>query len=69
MEEELVLDALIEIGREAPPPKVQVPDDEDSRFQEFLSNLRKIKDKETHFSLYNALIHHLWENTVILIVR
>uniref|UniRef100_A0A0D3E4V0 Uncharacterized protein n=1 Tax=Brassica oleracea var. oleracea TaxID=109376 RepID=A0A0D3E4V0_BRAOL len=55
------LDAPIGIGREAPPPEVQIPDNEDNRFQEFLSRFRKIKDKEAHFSLRNALIDHLWK--------
>ena len=53
--------APIELGREAPPPEVQIPDNEDNRLQEFLSRFRKIKDKEAHFSLRNALIDHLWE--------
>ena len=61
IEDERDLDAPIGIGREAPPPEVQIPDNEDNRFQEFLSRFRKIKDKEAHFSLRNALIDHLWE--------
>ena len=59
IEDERDLDAPIGIGREAPPPEVQIPDNEDNQFQEFLSRFRKIKDKETHFSLRNALIDHL----------
>ncbi|KAL0680633.1 hypothetical protein Bca4012_047480 [Brassica carinata] len=71
IEDERDLDAPIGIGKEAPPPppEVQLPDNENNRFQEFLSRFRKIKDKEAHFSFRNALIDHLWENLVIMIVR
>ena len=41
IEDERDLDAPIGIGREAPPPEVQIPDNEDNRFQEFLSRLKK----------------------------
>ena len=59
IEDERDLDAPIGIGREAPPPDVQIPDNENNRFQEFLSRFRKIKDKEAYFSFRNALIDHL----------
>ena len=36
--------------------------DENQRFQEFLFRHRRIKDKDAHFALRNALINHLWEN-------
>lgn len=34
--------------------------DDDARFQEFLARHKKIKDREAHFELRNALIEHLW---------
>ena len=62
IEDERDLDASIVIGRKALPPEVQIPDDEDNRFQEFISRFRKIKDyKEVQFSFQNALIDHLWK--------
>ena len=69
IEDERDLDAPIEIRREAPPPEVQIPDDEYNRFQEFLSRVRKIKDKKIHFSFRNALIDHLWENIVMMMFK
>ncbi|KAL1205518.1 hypothetical protein V5N11_026702 [Cardamine amara subsp. amara] len=62
IEDERDLEAQIEVGREAPPPKVEIADNETTRFQKFLARYRQIKDKEAHFSLRNALIDHLWEN-------
>ena len=35
--------------------------DEVTPFQEFLAWHKKIKDKEAHFELRNALIEHIWE--------
>ena len=54
IEDERDLDSPNEIRREAPPPEVQIPDDEYNRFQEFLSRFRKIKDKEVlfHFGMH-----------------
>ncbi|XP_020271618.1 uncharacterized protein LOC109846782 [Asparagus officinalis] len=31
------------------------------RFQRFLARHKRLKNKEAHFSLRNALIEHLWE--------
>ena len=51
----------IEVAREVPPMEVEIAIDEDSRFQQFLVRYKRIKDKEVHFNLRNALIDHLWE--------
>ena len=51
----------IEVAREVPPMEVEMTIDEDSRFQQFLARYKRIKDKEVHFNLLNALIDHLWE--------
>ncbi|XP_033140542.1 putative nuclease HARBI1 [Brassica rapa] len=61
IEDERELDAPIEFGREAPPPDIEIAEDENVRFQNFLARFRNIKNKEAHFSLRNALIDHLWE--------
>lgn len=61
IDDERDFDAPIGIRREAPLPYVQVRDDKDSRFREFLNCFRKIKDKGAHFLFRNALIDHLWE--------
>ncbi|XP_023640317.1 uncharacterized protein LOC111831041 [Capsella rubella] len=45
------LDAPIEVEREVPPLAVQIAEDDDIRFQEFLGRFKKRKDKEAHFSL------------------
>ena len=57
--DERELDAPIEFGREAPPPGIKIAEDENVRFQNFFARFRNIKDKETHFSLRNALVDHL----------
>ena len=44
-----------------PAPEVEMVVDETTRFQEFLTRHKQIKDKETHIALRNALIEHLWE--------
>ena len=61
IEDERDLHAPIEVEREVPVPEVDMVVDDNIRFQEFLGRYRKIKDKEAHFSLRNALIDHLWE--------
>ncbi|CAH8278461.1 unnamed protein product [Arabidopsis lyrata] len=61
IEDERDLNAPIEVGREDPPPEVELAEDESTRFQEFLARYQQIKDKEAHFSLRNALVDHLWE--------
>lgn len=49
LEDECDLDAPIGFEREAPPPEVEIAENESSRFQEFFTRYRKIKDKEAHF--------------------
>lgn len=61
IEDERELDAPIELGREAPLPDIEIAEDENVRFQNFLARFKNIKDKEAHFSLRNALVDHLWE--------
>ena len=61
IEEERDVSAPIQDCREAPTPTVEMTQDEDTQFQEFLHRYRQIKNKEAHFVLRNALIDHLWE--------
>jgi len=62
IDDERDLEAPIEVEREVPFPEVEIVGNNNARFQEFLSRFRKIKDKEAHFLLRNALVDHLWEN-------
>ena len=43
--DERKLDASIELGREAPPPGIEIVEDENVRFQNFLTRFRNIKNK------------------------
>ncbi|KAK2656480.1 hypothetical protein Ddye_009532 [Dipteronia dyeriana] len=61
IEDERDVDATIEDHMEAPTPQVGRVIDENTRFQEFLTRHRQIKDKEAHITLRNALIDHLWD--------
>ncbi|XP_075499908.1 uncharacterized protein LOC142538477 [Primulina tabacum] len=61
IEDERDLSAPIEDMREAPTPDVEMIIDENIRFQEFLAQYKRIKDKDAHYALRNALIDHLWE--------
>ncbi|KAK3221936.1 hypothetical protein Dsin_008961 [Dipteronia sinensis] len=61
IEDERDVDASIEDHMEAPTPEVEMMLDENTRFQEFLARHREIRDKETHITLRNALIDHLWD--------
>ncbi|XP_075079981.1 uncharacterized protein LOC142165299 [Nicotiana tabacum] len=63
IENEHDLNAPIQDDLEDPTPTVEMTVDENQRFQEFLARHRRIKDKDAHFALHNALIDHLWENT------
>ncbi|KAL5818773.1 hypothetical protein ACOSQ4_022615 [Xanthoceras sorbifolium] len=42
-------------------PEVEMAADENTRFQQFITRYRQIRDKEAHIALRNALIEHLWE--------
>ncbi|XP_062099075.1 uncharacterized protein LOC133804991 [Humulus lupulus] len=61
IEDERDINASIEERVEVPSPEVQMVEDDNARFQEFLTRHRKIKDKEAHIELRNALIEHLWD--------
>ena len=63
IEDERDLEApIVQEGREAPTPDVERVMDDNSRFEQFLGRYKKIRDKDAHFALRNALIDHLWEN-------
>ena len=51
----------IENWMEAATSEVDMVADETTRFQQFLTRHRQIKDKEAHLALCNTLIEHLWE--------
>ena len=61
IEDERDAHADIENWREAPAFEVEMVVDETIRFQELFAQHRQIKDKESHITLRNALIEHLWE--------
>ncbi|XP_073019425.1 uncharacterized protein [Primulina eburnea] len=62
IEDERDLSAPIEDAKEAPLADVEmVVNDESTRFEEFLSRYKKIKNRDAHYELRNALIEHLWE--------
>ncbi|XP_019240160.1 PREDICTED: uncharacterized protein LOC109220152 [Nicotiana attenuata] len=63
IENERDFNAPIQDDLEGPPPTVEMATDENQQFQEFLARDRRIKNKDAHFALSNALIDHLWENT------
>lgn len=60
IEDERDLDAPVEEQTEIPPPEVEMTGDDDARFQAFLARHRKIKNRDAHIELRNALIEHLW---------
>ncbi|XP_020266798.1 uncharacterized protein LOC109842316 [Asparagus officinalis] len=53
--------APIQEVREAPTPEVDMVADETTKFTQFIARYGKIKDKDAHIALRNALIDHLWE--------
>ncbi|XP_062100905.1 uncharacterized protein LOC133806834 [Humulus lupulus] len=61
IEDERDFNAPIEERFEVPSPEVEMVGNDDARFQEFLARHRKIKDKDAHIALRNALIEHLWD--------
>ena len=61
IEDERDLDATIEDVMQAPTPKIEMVEDENTRFQQFLDRHRQIKDKDAHVALPNALIDRLCE--------
>ena len=44
---------------EAPTTNIEYVDD-DTRFQQFLSQHQEIRNKDAHYALWDALIEHLW---------
>lgn len=61
IEDERDLEVPIEDAREYVIPDVEMVNEELDQFQTFLSRFRKIKDKNAHMALRDALIEHLWE--------
>ncbi|XP_073286159.1 uncharacterized protein [Primulina huaijiensis] len=61
IEDECDLNASIEDMIEAPTLDVEMVVDENIIFQEFITRYKRIKDKDAHYALRNALIDHLWE--------
>ncbi|KAL8547105.1 hypothetical protein ACS0TY_006720 [Phlomoides rotata] len=61
IEDERDLDAPIEVPMKVSSPNIEFVENEPTRFQNFLSMFRKIRNPEAHFSLQNALIDHLCE--------
>ena len=41
---------------------VEMTENEDIRFQQFLARNLQIKNKENHFLLRNALVDHIWKH-------
>ncbi|KAL1188231.1 hypothetical protein V5N11_025447 [Cardamine amara subsp. amara] len=60
IEDERDLDAPVQEQTEVSPPEVEMTGDDDTRFQAFLARHRKIKNRDAHIELRNALIEHLW---------
>ena len=46
---------------EASTTDVEITIDDNTRFEQFLAHHRRIKDKDVHIALQNALIEHLWK--------
>lgn len=61
IEDERNSDAPVQEWTKASSLEVELVEDENRHFQEFLTRHRQIKDKETHITLRNALIDHLWD--------
>ena len=59
IEDERDLNAPIFDDVEAPTADVEMMVDDNTRFQQFLARHRRIKDKDAHIALRNALIEHL----------
>ncbi|KAL8550117.1 hypothetical protein ACS0TY_008807 [Phlomoides rotata] len=59
IEDERDLSAPIVEPREVTTPAVEMTNNENSNFQDFLHRYRKMRDADAHFELQNALIEHL----------
>ena len=60
IEDERDINATIEEYVEVPSAEVEMTGADDVQFQEFLARHKKIRDREAHFELRDALIEHLW---------
>lgn len=61
IEDERDEEAPITDYREAPEPQVEIANNQQARFKQFLARYREIKDKSAHEALQEALVNHLWE--------
>ena len=61
IEDERDLYAPIQDVREVPSLDVEMIVDENTRFHQFITRYRQIRDKNAHIALHNALIDHLWD--------
>lgn len=61
IEDERDLEVPIDDSREVPIPDVEMVNEGTNQFQTFLARFKKIKDRDAHLALRNALIEHLWE--------
>ena len=61
IEDERDLNAPIFDDLEAPIADVKMMVNDNTRFEQFLARHRRIKDKDAHIALRNALIEHLWK--------
>ncbi|XP_074352509.1 uncharacterized protein LOC141691642 [Apium graveolens] len=61
VEDERDLSAPIQEQFKVPNPEVERDQIDDARFQQFLGRYRKIRNKEAHIALRDALIEYLWE--------
>ena len=59
IEDERDVCPTIEERAEVSNAEVEMADDEDARFQQFLARHRQIKNRDAHIELRNALIEHL----------
>ncbi|KAL4578522.1 hypothetical protein LXL04_014646 [Taraxacum kok-saghyz] len=62
--QDLVGIEMLDIEILEPTMELEMVVDADVRFQEFLDRHKKIKDKDAHNELRNALIEHLWDEYV-----
>ncbi|XP_024978986.1 uncharacterized protein LOC112516196 [Cynara cardunculus var. scolymus] len=60
-EDERDINAPIEEQNEVQDVGVEMMNDNNGGLEQFLARHRKIKDKDAHFELRNALIDHLWD--------
>ncbi|XP_050222517.1 uncharacterized protein LOC126672607 [Mercurialis annua] len=66
IEDELDLSATITNVTELPEPVVEMETNEHVRFQQFLPQHKKIKNKDAHIALCNDLFEYLWSDLLIL---